>query len=79
MLTWLRDIDGFLGFLMLSREGTSIGLSFWESRELAEKHRVARLEFIDRMLSVVGVEIEEMTDYAVTFARLSEQLVDFSS
>ncbi|TMK66604.1 MAG: hypothetical protein E6G60_02755, partial [Actinobacteria bacterium] len=52
MVTWLRDIDGFEGFLMLSREGTTVGLTFWESAEVAQRHRVARMEFLERMTSV---------------------------
>src|SRR5213078_255615 len=39
MVRWLRDIEGYRGFLMLSREGTTLGLSFWETREMAERHR----------------------------------------
>jgi hypothetical protein len=70
MTRWLRDIDGFEGFLMLSREGTTLGIAFWESREVAERHRVARVQFIERISSVVGVEIEEMVEYQVTFAEL---------
>lgn len=71
MERWLRDIDGFEGFLMLSREGTTVGLSFWQSRDVAERHRVARKRFIERMSSIVGVEVEEMVEYEVTFAQLS--------
>jgi hypothetical protein len=70
MMTWLRDIDGFEGFLMLSREGTTVGMAFWESREAAERHRVARVQFIERISSVAGVEIEEMVEYELTFAEL---------
>jgi hypothetical protein len=78
MLSWLRDIDGFEGFLMISREGSSIGLTFWESREVAEKHRVARQEFRERMLSVADVDIEEVVEYTVTFAQLGERLRSFT-
>jgi hypothetical protein len=70
MMGWLRDIDGFEGFLMLSREGTTVGMSFWESREAAERHRAVRMEFIERISSVVGVEIEEIVEYELTFAEL---------
>ena len=70
MTGWLRDIDGFEGFVMLSREGTTVGMTFWESREAADRHRVARMQFIERMSSVVGVEIEEMVEYQVMFAEL---------
>jgi hypothetical protein len=76
MLRWLRDIEGFEGLLMLSREGTTLGITFWESREVADRHRVARLEFIDRMTSVAGVQVEEILDYEVAFARLAGVAVD---
>jgi hypothetical protein len=76
MHRWLRDIDGFEGFLMLSRPGTTIGLSFWESREVAEQHRAARMEFIQRMTSVAEVQIEEIVDYDVAFAHLDALMVD---
>jgi hypothetical protein len=70
MTRWLREIDGFEGFLMLSREGTTLGMTFWESRDVAERHRFARMQFIERMSSVAGVEIEEMLDYQLMFAEL---------
>ena len=56
--------------LFLSREGTTLGLTFWESREVAERHQASRMQFRDRMLSTAGVEIGETVDYEVTFARL---------
>jgi hypothetical protein len=68
---WLRDLEGFEGFLMLSRDGTTLGLTFWASAGIAERHRAARDEFRDRMTSVVGVQIEEVVDYEVTFAELA--------
>lgn len=44
MLPWLSEIEGFEGLLMLSNEenGTTLVLTFWESREVAERHRAAR-------------------------------------
>ena len=68
MVRWLRDIEGFEGFLMLSREGTSLGLTFWQTREVAERHGVVRKEFRELMLSVAGVQVEDVTDYEVTYA-----------
>ena len=70
MERWLRELEGFQGFLMLSREGTSLGLPFWESRETAERFRPTRMEFLGRMMTVADVEVEEIVDYAVTFARV---------
>jgi hypothetical protein len=68
MERWLRDIEGFHGLLVLSREGSTLGLAFWESREIAERHRTKRMEFLHRMMSVLEVEVEEILDYEVTFA-----------
>jgi hypothetical protein len=76
---WLRDVEGFEGLLMLSREGTSIGLTFWESREVAERYRPLRMQFLDRVLSAVGVELEESLDFEVTFAQLGPRLTHFSA
>jgi hypothetical protein len=70
MERWLRDTDGFEGFLMLAREGKAVGLAFWASKEVAERHGVARTQFRERMLSIAGVQIEEVVDYEVAFARL---------
>jgi hypothetical protein len=77
MERWLREIDGFEGMLMLSREGSTVGLTFWESRDVADRHRVARREFLERMTSIAGVDIEETVEYEVMFAGLAERLRDF--
>ncbi|HEY6029119.1 MAG TPA: hypothetical protein VIU44_01065 [Gaiellaceae bacterium] len=76
MTRWLDDLEGFQGFLMLSRQGTTLGLTFWESRAAAERNRATRLEFLDRITSVAGVEVEEIVDYEVAFARLAGIAVD---
>src|SRR5262249_25655923 len=70
----LRDIDGFEGIVMLSRPGESLGLTFWRSREVAEAHLQARMEFIERMTSVAGVKLEEIVPYKVMFAELGPLL-----
>ena len=62
---------------MLTKEGTAIGLSFWESAEVAARHRVARMQFIERMTSIAGVELEGTVDYEVAFADLGPQLAHF--
>ena len=79
MLRWLSQTEGFEGFLVLSREGTTLGLTFWESREVAERHRVARMQFLERVVSVVDVEVEVIEEYDVTFAQLSPLIAEFSS
>jgi hypothetical protein len=76
---WLRDIDGFEGILMLSRPGTTLGLTFWRSREIAESHRHARMQFIERMTSVAQVEIEEIVDYDLAHAALGAALTSRES
>jgi hypothetical protein len=70
MLRWFRETEGFEGLLFLSKPGTTLGLTFWESEELAERHRVSRMQFRDRMSSAAGVEVEETVDYEVTFAHV---------
>lgn len=70
MHRWLCDLEGFVGFLVVSREGTSLGLTFWESGEIAERYRSSRDEFRDRMMVIAGVEIEEVLDYDAMFAEL---------
>jgi heme-degrading monooxygenase HmoA len=76
MLPWLREIDGFEGLLMLSNEAeaTTLVLSFWKDREVAERHRAARMRFRDRMTAAAQVTIEEVVDYEVSFADLGPRL-----
>lgn len=72
MLPWLRQIDGFEGLLMLNNaeDGTTLVISFWASREVADAHRVARAEFRDKITSAVGVRVEDVTDYEIALADL---------
>jgi hypothetical protein len=77
MLRWFREMEGFEGLLMLSTEGTTLGLTFWESRDVAERYRVTRMQFRDRMTSAADVQVEETVDYVVTFAHLGPSLTDF--
>jgi hypothetical protein len=70
MHRWLRDLDGFEGMLVVSREGISLGLTFWESTEIADRYRTSRDEFRRRMMDVANVAIEEVVDYRLTFAHL---------
>jgi hypothetical protein len=76
MNRWLRDIEGYHGFLMLSRDGSTVGLTVWESRAVADQHREVRLQFIERMTSVAGVEVEEIVEYDVAFADLGPLVRD---
>jgi hypothetical protein len=78
MLPWLRQIDGFEGLLMLSNEteGATLVLSFWESREVAEAHRLARMQFRDLITAAVGVEVVETTGFEVALAQLGPRLAE---
>jgi hypothetical protein len=76
MLRWFRETEGFVGLLILSHEGESLGLTFWESREVADRHLVSRLQFRDRMLAAAGVQVEETIDYELTFAHLGPLQTD---
>ena len=72
---WLRDAEGFEGFLLLAGETKAVGLAFWASREVAERHNHARTQFRERMLSIAGARIEDVVDYEIAFARFSPRLV----
>ena len=75
MLRWLRDLEGFVGSMMLSREGTTVGVSFWESGEVAQRHRAVREEFRERISAITGVEVQEVEEFEVTFAHLGALMV----
>lgn len=79
MMRWLRDIEGFEGFLMLRSEDTAVGVSFWQSRDVAERHRAARMEFIHRMTSIAGVQVEGIEEFEVAFAELGPRLAAFTA
>jgi heme-degrading monooxygenase HmoA len=77
MLPWLQGIQGFEGLLMLSNEdGTTLVLTFWESQEVADRHRAARMQFRDRVTAAVNVQVEETVGYEVTFAHLGPQMAE---
>jgi hypothetical protein len=46
---------------------------------VAERHRVARREFLERMTSVAAVRVEEVLEYEVEFAALGPALARFSA
>ena len=75
MLRWLRDLDGFVGLMMLSRTGTTLTLTFWESADVAERHRTVRKEFRERITAVAGVEIQEVEEFEVTFAHVAALMI----
>jgi heme-degrading monooxygenase HmoA len=70
MVTWLREIEGFEGLLMLSNSdtGTTHVISLWESREVAERHRESRMRLRDSVTATVDVHVEETVNFDVLFA-----------
>lgn len=72
MLPWLRGIEGFEGLLMLSdpTHGRTLVVTFWESKELADRHLAARAEFRDRITATVDVAVEDVSDFELMFADL---------
>jgi hypothetical protein len=70
MMRWFRETEGFQGLMFLSREGTTLALSFWESQEVADRHRASRMQFRDRISTVAGVQVEGTEDYELMFADL---------
>ena len=75
MERWLRDAEGFEGFLLLASDTKAVGLAFWASREVAERNNHARTQFRERILSIAGAQIEDVVDYEVAFARIGPGLV----
>ena len=81
MLPWLRQIEGFDGLLMLTNEeeATTLVLTFWRDREVAERHRAAREEFRGRVTAAVNVTVEEAMDFDVSFCRLGPILAELQT
>jgi hypothetical protein len=67
---WLREIAGFEGFVMLTRDGSSVAMSFWKSREVADRHRLARMQIRERVTALAGAEIDDVAEYEIAYARL---------
>jgi hypothetical protein len=72
MFSWLSEIEGWQGLLMLCDEATGVTqvISLWESKELADHHEHARLQFRDRITATVDVQVQETVGYEVGFAQL---------
>ena len=73
---WLQTMDGFKGIMLFMGEGTALGLTYWESKEAAERMRALRMEFLERITSVANVTIRSMDGYHVAFANLGPTRVD---
>jgi hypothetical protein len=67
MLGWLQEVEGFKGLVILYQPGRTVGLTYWESREVAERLLPLRMEFLERMLSVANVEVESIEGFDVAY------------
>jgi hypothetical protein len=76
MERWLREVEGFQGLMMLHRDGTTLGVTFWESAEAAERQRTIRLQFLERITSVVEVDIQSIDEFELAFAQLGPTVAD---
>jgi hypothetical protein len=73
---WLRQVEGFEGMMILHRDGTTLGITFWENAEAAERQRTLRLEFLERITSVVEVDVKDISEFQLAFARLGASAAD---
>lgn len=69
MCGWLHGVDGFEGMLMIYKPGTTIGLTFWRDREVAERALPLRMQFLERIASVADVQIDRIEAFDVFVAR----------
>ena len=69
MSGWLCGVEGFEGMLMLYRPGTTIGLTFWEGHEVAERALPLRMQFLERIATVASVQIDEIESFDVAAAQ----------
>ena len=74
MHSWLREVEGFEGMLVLTNleAGTTHVIAFWESEEVAERHRLARTNLRDRVTAMVDVQVLDTESYDVAFAAFPE-------
>jgi hypothetical protein len=68
MLGWLRDVEGFRGLAIVHQPGKTVGLTFWESREVADSLLPLRMQFLERMMSVANVQVESVEGFDVVHA-----------
>jgi hypothetical protein len=72
MVSWLTDIEGFKGLLMLTDKstGTVDTIALWENERIAERHQLARANLRARVTATVNVQIEETVGWDVPFVYL---------
>jgi len=65
MLDWLRQFDGYKGLLVLGDPDSAPAriMTFWETREAADRSARGRAQVRDSMVSAAGVELESTELY----------------
>jgi hypothetical protein len=67
LLSWLREFDGYKGFIVLADEegGRARFMTFWEDRHALEKSAQGRKQVRERLAKTAGVDIESARAYTV--------------
>ena len=67
---WLREVEGFEGLMILHKDGTTLGNTFWDSAEAAERQRTLRVQFLERITTMVEGDVQNIDEFELAFARL---------
>lgn len=69
MEPWMRQFEGYQGLMILTDQerGKARMITFWESRETADKSRHGRLKMRDQLSGTIGVTVEGTEPYTVSF------------
>jgi hypothetical protein len=67
---WLRALEGYRGLMVVTCGDETLGLAFWDTEELAERHAELRKAFRERMLTLADVRILGVDGYDVAFPRV---------
>lgn len=65
MDSWLRDLDGYRGLIMLTDEPGGIAriITLWESLEDEQRARATRATMRDRLSATAGMTVEGLEVY----------------
>jgi hypothetical protein len=67
---WLRALEGYRGLMVVTSGDETLGLAFWDTEEVAERHNELRKAFRERMLTLADVRILGVDGYDVAFSRV---------
>jgi hypothetical protein len=67
LLTWLREFDGYKGFIVLADEagGMARFMTFWEDLHALERSASGRKEVREQLAKTAGATIESSQPYTV--------------